>query len=262
MSEEANSSEDFDTLIGRAHATLRNNIITGHHKPGEKLRVEHLKHQYGVGSSTMREALTMLIADQLVIAEGQRGFRVKPISTQDLIDLNRIRIVLEREAIGQSIAHGDLEWEKKIVSAFHALSRATKALKKKPSDNQLFDEWERWHATFHIALFSADPSEWTQRFLMITYQQCERYRNIFHLLAQDLARENRPRDIEAEHKAIFDAVLSRDAEAAPKLLEDHLMQTLGEWINFFETTDAFDADPIKPVITRKPRAASRNPGQG
>lgn len=260
MSERESSSEDFDTLIGKAHATLKNNIITGHHKPGEKLRVEHLKHQYGVGSSTMREALTMLIADQLVIAEGQRGFRVKPISTRDLIDLNRIRIVLEREAISQSITHGDLEWEKTIVSSFHGLSRATRALTKNPSDNQLFDEWERWHASFHIALFSADPSEWTQRFLMITYQQCERYRNIFHLLAQDMARESRPRDIEAEHREIFDAVLSRDAEAAPRLLEEHLMRTLDEWVRFFETTDAFDADPVKPVITRKSRPGGSNPG--
>jgi len=260
MSEDKSATAAFDTLIGKAHAELKNNIIAGRHQPGERLRVEHLKRQYGVGSSTLREALTMLIADQLVIAEGQRGFRVKPVSSRDLIDLNRIRIVLEREAISQSIAHGDLEWEKKIVSSFHLLSRVTKALTNNPSDKQLFDEWERWHAAFHLSLFSADPSEWTQRFLMIAYQQCQRYRNIFHLMTQDLARENIPRDIESEHEEIFNAVLSRDAEAAPQLLEKHLLQTLDEWVNFFETTDAFDADPVKPVITRKPRPGRHNPG--
>lgn len=257
MDERAIDNADSDTLIGKAHAALKNNIISGHHQPGEKLRVEHLKRQYGVGSSTLREALTMLIADQLVIAEGQRGFRVKPVSIRDLIDLNRVRIVLEKEAIRQSITHGDLEWEEKIVSSFHLLTRAEKALTKDPGNKQLFDEWERWHTSFHLALFSADPSEWMQRFLMIAYQQCERYRNIFHLLAQDLARDDRRRDIEREHREIFDTVLSKDADQASQLLEKHLLRTLDEWVEFFENTDAFDADPATPVITRKPAPGKR-----
>ncbi len=262
MDEQTADNEDFGTLIGKAHSALKNNIISGRHQPGEKLRVEHLKQQYGVSSSTLREALTMLIADQLVVAEGQRGFRVKPVSIQDLIDLNRIRIVLEKEAIRQSIAHGDLQWEETIVSSFHLLTRAEKALTANPSDKQLFDTWERRHTGFHLTLFSADPSEWMQRFLMIAYQQCERYRNIFHLLAQDLARENRPRDIQAEHKAIFDAVLSRDTDAASGLLEKHLMQTLDEWVEFFKTTDAFDADPVAPVLSRKPGPGEHRTDQG
>jgi len=258
MDKPSASNEDHDTLIGKAHAELKNNIISGRHQPGEKLRVEHLKRQYGVSSSTLREALTMLISDHLVIAEGQRGFRVKPVSIRDLIDLNRIRIVLEKEAIRQSVMHGDIEWEEKIVSSFHLLDRATKALTKNPGDKQLFDKWERWHTTFHLSLFAADPSEWMQRFLMIAYQQCERYRNIFHLLTQDLARYERSRDIESEHKQIFEAVLARDADAASQLLEEHLLRTLDEWVEFFEATDAFDVDPVTPVVTYRDRSGRKN----
>lgn len=240
MDENIGHGDKFDTLIWKAHSELKSNIIAGVHLPGEKLRVEHLKQRYGVSGGTLREALTMLIADRLVIAEGQRGFRVKPVSISDLIDLNRIRIVLEKEAIRQSISCGDARWEGKVVSAFHLLTRATRALEENPSDTEVFDDWERWHREFHIALFSADPSEWTRYFLDIAYQQCERYRYMFHALTQDMVRGHRERDVQAEHTAILDAVLERDANTASKLLEQHLMRTLDEWVEFFDTAGALD----------------------
>jgi hypothetical protein len=64
------------TLSEHAYHQLRQHIIEGHYPPGAKLRVEHLKDVYGVGAGTLREALTRLVSDALVVAEGQRGFRV------------------------------------------------------------------------------------------------------------------------------------------------------------------------------------------
>lgn len=42
--------------------------------PGEKLRVDHLKDRYNVGAGTLREALSLLLSDALVVSEGQRDF--------------------------------------------------------------------------------------------------------------------------------------------------------------------------------------------
>jgi DNA-binding GntR family transcriptional regulator len=247
-----------DTLIGKTHAQLKNNIIAGLHRPGEKLRVEHLKRDYGVSSGTLREALTMLIADRLVDAEGQRGFRVKSVSAKDLIDLNRIRILLEKEAIRQSIAHGDEEWEGKVVSSFHILARATKALSGSMRDQALFDEWERRHRAFHIALFSAAPSEWTRYFLTVSYQQCERYRRMFQTVAEV---HGQTRDVEAEHTEILDAVLARDADAAAMLLEQHLLRTLDEWVAFFEKAGAFGPEQVAPGSARSAKRVARQSTQ-
>ncbi len=242
------------TLIGKTHARLKNDIITGFHRPGEKLRVEHLKRDYGVSGGTLREALTMLIADRLVIGEGQRGFRVKPVSVNDLIDLNRIRIVLEKEAIRQSIAHGDDEWEGKVVSSFHLLSRSGKGLSGNFENPDLFDEWGRRHNAFHTALFSAAPSDWSRYFLTIAYQQFERYRHIFRVMAQGIKR---PRDAEAEHSDILEAVLARDADAASALLEEHLLRTLDESVEFFEKTGALGPEKIAPGPVRKSKRVPR-----
>ena len=54
------------TLIERAYAQLRDDIIEGRLVPGEKLRVEHLKEHYRVSAGTLREAITRLVSDALV----------------------------------------------------------------------------------------------------------------------------------------------------------------------------------------------------
>ena len=94
------------TLIERAYEQLRDDIVDGHLPPDEKLRVEHLKARYGVSAGTLREAITRLVSDALVITEGQRGFRVAPIAVADLQDLTNLRVHIEIDALRQSMRQG------------------------------------------------------------------------------------------------------------------------------------------------------------
>jgi len=256
-SDAAGDTAASGTLVEQAHAALKKNIIAGLHRPGEKLRVEHLKQRYGVSSGTLREALTMLLADKLVVAEGQRGFRVALASAEDLIDLSRIRILLEREAIRQSIAHGDDDWEAGVVSAFHILGRATRAFAQNRDDQAVFDEWERRHRAFHISLISAAPSEWMRYFLDLAYQQYERYRHMFLAVAEEFYKD---RDAEAEHAAIVEAVLARDADRAEKLVEEHLTRSIDEWVGYFEKVGAFDSS--RAAAGKGGHRGERTKGQG
>ena len=229
--------ERGETRIGKAYEELKDRIIAGHYHPGEKLRVEHLKRDFGVSGSTLREALTMLIADRLVVAEGQRGFKVMPVSVEDLLDLSRTRIHLETEAVRQAIAYGNEAWEGQIVSAFHILSRAHKDMREKKRDGEAFGEafnqWEDRHRAFHYSLFSATPSEWTRYFLVILYHQSERYRRMF----QNVIRKTPKRNTEDEHAQIVEAVLARDADRAAELIERHLRITINEWIQHFHSVN-------------------------
>ena len=126
------------TLVESAYRALRRDIIEGHLAPGEKLRVEHLKDDYGVGAGTLREALSLLISDALVVSQGQRGFRVAPVSLEDFEDITRNRVMLECEALRQSIAMGDDAWEGDLLAAFHRLTKAEEKLI--GTDNR--EEWE------------------------------------------------------------------------------------------------------------------------
>lgn len=207
------------TLTQGAYEQLRRDIIEGRLSPGTRLRVEHLREDYKVGAGTLREALSLLVADALVVQYDQRGFRVKAISLEDFIDITETRILLETTALRQSIGLGDDEWEGNLASAYLQLTRAQERLEQ-DVDTKLFSEWELRNAAFHEALLAACPSFWQLHFLKILYQQSERYRR--------LSLQHKPiaRNVHAEHNAIYQACLQRDADTACALLEKHIRYTL------------------------------------
>ncbi len=206
------------TLVEGAYRRLRRDIVEGRLAPDEKLRVEHLKDDYNVGAGTLREALALLVADALVVSQGQRGFRVAPISLADLSDITHTRVLLETEALRQSIEYGDDSWEGEVLAAFHRLSRAEEKLD--TAQGISFDEWEDRNRIFHETLIAACPSRWIHHFLSILYRQSERYRRL------SIFSRTTPRDVHAEHAAIVEATVARKATLASELLAEHIRLTL------------------------------------
>ncbi len=206
------------TLVERAYLGLRRDIVSGRLAPGERLRVEHLKDQYQVGAGTLREALSLLLSDALVTAEGQRGFRVAPISADDLEDVTNLRVLIETEALRQSIRHGDAHWEAALVAAFHLLSQA-----EAQPDRIDIDAYEKRNKAFHEALIGAHDSAWSKYMLGILYRHAERYRNINLRLTAAHATQ---RDVHREHEAIFRAAMARQEARAALALEAHVRLTL------------------------------------
>ncbi len=203
------------TLAEQAYLRLRRHIIEGHHAPGAKLRVEYLKDDYQVSASTLREALTRLVSDALVIAEGQRGFRVVPISLADLEDLTRVRVLIEVDALRASVRNGDAAWEARVRDAYAQLGAH-----EQPLSPQRQPQWEAANRRFHEALVSAAQSPWTEAMLRILSQHGERYRRLC------IGLENPRRDVHREHAEIFEAAMQRADARAALALEDHISTTL------------------------------------
>lgn len=205
------------TLAERAYLGLRHDIVTGTLAPGERLRVEHLKDRYEVGAGTLREALGFLVSDALVQAEGQRGFRVAPMSLADLEDVTDNRVFLETEALRRSIRLGDRRWEQDLTTAFDALSRA----ELDPAGRDPL-EWERCNRAFHEALIAAHASPWSKYMLGILYRHAERYRCLAMRLV-DMASLDR--NVHREHEDIFRAAIARQEARAALALEAHVRLT-------------------------------------
>ena len=206
------------SLVEAAYATIRHDILDGSLAPGLKLRFEMLRERYGVGASTLREALTRLVGEALVTSEEQRGFRVAEVSLDDFADLTRARKLIEVEALRQSIIFGDDAWEGALVGAFHRLSKVEEKLPRQTQE--LRDEFEERNRDFHFTLIAACPSRWLKHMHSILFQQSERYRRI------SLAARDETRDIHGEHKAVLDAALARDVDLACRLEADHIDKTL------------------------------------
>ncbi len=206
------------SLVEAAYETIRRDILDGTLAPDTKLRFEMLRQRYGFGASTLREALTRLVGESLVTSEEQKGFRVAAISLEDFADLTRTRKYIELEALRQSIRLGDDAWEGRLASAFHLLSKVEAKLAAGPEQQQ--DEFELRNREFHLALIAACPSRWLHHLHGILYQQTERYRRIA------LLDRKVPRDVHAEHKAVFEAALARDVDLACQLEGEHIDRTL------------------------------------
>ena len=203
------------SLTSAVLAHVRAEILSCRLKPGEKVLISLLARRLGVSLSAVREALSRLAAEGLVRAEDQRGFRVTPVSIEDLRDITRTRVDLEGLALRRAIELGDARWEERVRAAHDGLAATPLPPRGEPGPS--FERWRMLHQQFHLALVSACGSEWLLRFRHILFEQSERYRF--------LAYSVRPRDIEGEHRMIMQATLDRDVEAAIGALGDHLALT-------------------------------------
>lgn len=213
MSDKTNGA----SLTDKAYRRLRSDLLACRFMPGEKLRINDLCQVLSVSLSAVREALSRLTAEGLVIAEPQRGFRVAPISGAELHDLTQVRVQIEGMCLKRAIVKGDLGWEERLVAAHHRLARTPE---REPGDaSRLSDAWAEAHTSFHRALVSACDSPCLLEIREMLHARSERYRR----LSVPLSRA--PRPIAQEHESIMQATLERDADRAVGLLSAHLEVT-------------------------------------
>ncbi len=203
------------SIAETVHARIRADILSGALTPGMKLKLDALHERYDVSVNTLRETLSRLAADGLVEAEGQRGFNVVAVSLADLVDITKMRRMLECEAARLSIEHADLEWESRLVAAYHKLSTVEERVDADPAAYAA--PLERYNREFHAALISGCRSRWLLHFHGMMYDQSLRYR-MLAFSVKDFPREQSRR----EHRAILDAALARNAENLVKVLSEHI----------------------------------------
>jgi DNA-binding GntR family transcriptional regulator len=197
-----------------AYETIRTDILFGRHTPDKKLKIQDLAEELGVSPGAVREALSRLVPEELVVSRDQRGFVVAPLSPADLIDLTDMRCEVEALALRRSVEHGDVNWEAGILAAEHRLRGQPVA--SQGEDPRVI--WAQNHARFHSALVSACGNRRLFSLHSQLYEQSERYRGLTFNL-------ERGRDINEEHHEIVQYALARDADALVRVTVEHLRKT-------------------------------------
>lgn len=209
------AAADGTTLSGTIAQRLRDEILSGGRAPGARLRLEDLRSRFGVSWSPLREAVSRLVAEGLIVADGARSYQVAPATRRELAETLRLRILLETTALRLAIQRGDDAWEAQILSAQHRLGKleaqrivAAQAL-----------EWERWHRAYHDALTAACDSPILLQFCQTLHDRHDRYRRLY------LSAREVDRDVASEHREITDATLAREEDRACALLSAHIERT-------------------------------------
>ena len=207
--------EQHRSLTSLAHARIREMVLSGELPPGARIQIDALRKTLGMGASPVREALSILSSEQLVVRHEQRGFRAPEIGAEDFAALLDTRCRVEAIAFADAIENGGPEWEERIVLLQYRLGSLDRA--------ENVQAWEKAHREFHAALISACPSSYLLNFCEQLYDLAVRYRNVARLVAYPA------RKVEDEHNRIAEAALARKSGLATELLVDHYRKT-GEFL--------------------------------
>lgn len=207
-------SESRETLTEVAVERLTTDIVNGVLPPDKKLLIADLKERYGMGASPLREGLAQLSSLGFVVFDSRRGFRVTPISKEDLEDITALRKMIEVTALRQAIEHGDDEWEVGIVTAFARLERIVTRLENGTETEE--SVFEQAHKQIHIALVSACRSRRLLYLQSILYDQARRYRHLMIRSIRDL------QEFLKIHDELVKVVISRQTEKACAMLSEHI----------------------------------------
>lgn len=203
------------TRASRVAERLRAAILAGELRPGAKVNLDQLREAFGVSLSPLREAIARLVPSGLVEFEDQRGYRIAPLSRENLAEVTRLRADLESLALGYACARGGLDWEGAVMGALHRLNRT----ERDPARPETLEAWEAAHSDFHMALIGGCGMPMLIDFCRTLHNLNGRYRRLL------LAHHPGDRDIAAEHGAIADAAVARDGPKAAQLLRAHIERT-------------------------------------
>jgi len=201
-----------ETVAESSYRRIRADIIFGRLAPAQKLKLESLKETYETSVSTLREILNRLSSEGLVVAEGQRGFEVSPVSATDLREIAALRLLLETHALEQSFEFGDVEWEARLVSAHYKLSRMERVMA--TGDTGQAEDWKRYDWEFHQALISACGSKLLMEMHSVVFDKYLRYQMVALSYRGEIAAK--------EHQQLLDAALRRDQQMAKQVLTVHI----------------------------------------
>lgn len=202
------------TLSDDVYERLRDSILAGELAPGAKLRPSELRTEHHVSVGVVREALTRLAEQQLVVQEPNQGFSVPPLTRKNLLDITRARIEIEGITVRLAVEQGGLDWETELLAAHHRLERTPMTL----DDGTVNPAWTAPHAAFHAKLLQGCDNATLLSICASLFRSSELYRR--------WAEPGRVhRDAQAEHRAITEAALRHDAEATVRLLQSHIELT-------------------------------------
>lgn len=202
------SNDAFLPLRDVVFKTLREAIIQGDLKPGERLMEIQLAQKLGVSRTPVREAIRKLELEGLVIMTARRGAEVAPITEKDLRDVLEVRKALEglaAELVCDKIEDQDLQELKNILEAF-----------KESVEKDNLTDIARLDVEFHELIYRATGNKRLVQMLNNLREHIYRYR-------LEYIRDVKQRNILVEeHMEIVNAITRHDKTAAKRIMKVHI----------------------------------------
>jgi DNA-binding GntR family transcriptional regulator len=194
-------------------ARLREAIISGEIPAGTLLRQEEISKLFRVGRPPVREALTLLDAEGLVVSWPRRGFAVAPLDPADVEEIFDIRMLLEERAAYFAAQRRTPE----DVAAMEKLLHAMEQSRISNSDEAV--AFSLINREFHDLIHKVSGRPVTASVMLGLRNKVERYIRLGGLIAGNLEQVNR------DHRMIFEAFRNSEPERMAVLCREHIRST-------------------------------------
>lgn len=192
----------------RIASELRERIFRGELAGGLPLRQEQIAEEFGVSRIPVREALSRLEAEGLVVRSHNRGCTVATLSFADLLESVEIRKALECAALRLAVPKLTAKDAARAEDILARYARATRP-----------DEWTELNLEFHLTLYRPSGMPRILRMIEEIVRGTNRYLRVY---ISSVAGRDVPME---EHRAILDAAKAGDTRRAVRLLEAHIERT-------------------------------------
>ncbi|WP_425419272.1 GntR family transcriptional regulator [Oricola indica] len=198
------------TMSNEIAADVREKILTGVLKPGERIKQEILAERYGTSRIPVREALRILENSGLVIFIPNNGAWVADLDMTECIEVYKIRERLEPLALSESIKNMNEETENRLMELVEHIEAAP--------DIESFLQIDR---EFHLLSYSRSRMPDLMKIIEKFWNTTQHYRRSYSRILGD----NGQWIIHAEHRMIMNAIVQRDLKEAENLIEAHIRKT-------------------------------------
>lgn len=198
---------------------LREAIISGNLRPGERMMEMQLAEEMGVSRTPVREAIRKLELESLVIMVPRRGAYVSDLSIKDVAETYEIRSALEALAAG-------LAAERITPDESEELERILVQIGQCIEGNDL-ERSIKLDEEFHNVLYRASRNDRLVQIINNLREQIQRFRTT------SLGTPGRLEAVLSEHTKITEAISERNTDMAQRLAQEHIENaesTLMEWM--------------------------------
>ena len=189
------------------YTRLREEILACALPPGARIHEQDLVSRYHVGKPPIRDALLRLQEQGLVDALPRSGYRIRPISLADALELYEMRQVLERECVARAV---EAARDSELAQLDHY---------RKVARNIDLGAWIAYNREFHGAIAAASHNSRLARAAADVVEEFDRLTYVSINAAGDARSLQRSVD---EHGALIDAIQHRDKRRALVLLREHI----------------------------------------
>lgn len=200
--------DNYKPLREMVFESLREAIISGRLRPGERMMEVQLAEEMGVSRTPVREAIRKLELEGFVAMLPRKGAYVADISVKDIVDVFEIRAALEALAAG-------LAAERITEEELDQLERSLVQISECSSDDNL-DAIVAGDVKFHDIIYQASRNQRLVQIITHLHEQIYRFR------MTSLSQPGRIKIALDEHKKIAEAISDRNVELAQELAREHI----------------------------------------